>query len=204
MDRAGSTPDAGYLTVPNLITLVRLACLPVFVWLLLGADERVAAALVLGALSATDWVDGYLARRLDQRSEFGAKFDPTVDRLVFIVALIAIIVDGSIPLWFAVAVLVREVLVGATIAGATLFFQMQRFDVSFAGKTATMLLMFAVPSFVLGASAIGAAPLFAALGWILGLPGLVLSYATGISYLPRIRAGVAAGRAVSGSATGAR
>lgn len=202
MSSAGSTADAGYLTVPNLITLVRLLCLPLFVWLLLGVDDRVAAALVLGALSATDWVDGYLARRLGQRSEFGAKFDPTVDRLVFIVALGAIIIDGSIPLWFAVAVLVREILVGATIAGATVFLHMQRFDVSFIGKTATMLLMFAVPSFVLGASGIAPAPLFTAIGWILGLPGLVLSYVTAVGYLPRIRAGVAAGRAASGSPSG--
>ena len=100
-------------TIPNLFTLLRLLCLPVFVWLLFGAENRQAAAWMLGALGATDWVDGYLARRLGQTSEFGKKFDPTVDRLLFVVALIAIMIDGSMPVWFGVAVLVREVVVGA-------------------------------------------------------------------------------------------
>ena len=81
------------LTVPNLFTLLRLLCLPLFLWLLLGCGNRAGAAILLGALAATDWVDGYLARRLGQVSEFGKKFDPTVDRLVFIVALLAIIAD---------------------------------------------------------------------------------------------------------------
>lgn len=73
-------------TWPNLVTLVRLLCLPVFLWLLFSREQREAAAWLLGALGATDWVDGWLARRLDQRSEFGAVFDPAVDRLLFIVA----------------------------------------------------------------------------------------------------------------------
>ncbi len=64
--------------------------------------------MLLGTLSATDWVDGYVARRFGQVSEFGKIFDPTVDRLLFVVATTAIIIDGSIPLWFALAVLVRE------------------------------------------------------------------------------------------------
>lgn len=184
------TRDAGLWTVPNLFTLLRLAALPVFVYLLFVSQDRVGAALTLGALSATDWVDGFLARRLDQRSEFGAKFDPTVDRLVFIVAVFAILIDGSMPIWFGGAILVREVAVGGTVAIATLIFGMRRFDVTFLGKTATMLLMFAVPAFLLGASELSSAGVFGALAWILGLPGLVLSYVTGLGYLPKIRAGL--------------
>ncbi|MFM7872886.1 MAG: CDP-alcohol phosphatidyltransferase family protein, partial [Actinomycetota bacterium] len=91
-DRAS---DLGVATWPNLITLVRLCCLPVFVWLLLGAEEPGYAALILGGLGATDWVDGWVARRFDQVSEFGKKFDPTADRILFIVALVAIMIDGS-------------------------------------------------------------------------------------------------------------
>ena len=68
------------LTIPNLFTLLRLACLPLFLYLLLGRDNPAAAAWLLGGLGATDWVDGYLARRLGQVSEFGKVFDPTVDR----------------------------------------------------------------------------------------------------------------------------
>ena len=68
-------------TIPNLFTLIRLLCLPLFLWLLFGLPSRQAAAWLLGGLCATDWVDGYLARRLGQTSEFGKKFDPTVDRV---------------------------------------------------------------------------------------------------------------------------
>ncbi len=181
-------------TWPNLFTLVRLLCLPLFLYLLVGRDNRAAAAWLLGALSATDWVDGYLARRLGQVSEFGKKFDPTVDRVLFIVALVAIIIDDAAPRWFCVAVLVREVVVGSAVAIATLAFHMQRFDVTFRGKLATALLMFAIPAFMLGASDFPAADAFQVAGWVLGLPGLMLSYATAIAYIPLIRDGVRAGR----------
>ena len=185
------------LTVPNLFTLIRLLCLPVFLWLLFARDNRAGAAWLLGGLSATDWVDGYLARRLGQVSEFGKKFDPTVDRLVFIVALVAIIIDGAGPLWFCVAVLVREVLVGVTIAVATVVFGMERFDVSWWGKLATALLMFAIPGFMLGSSDIAGNEFFQVASWILGIPGLILSWITAIGYVPKVRAGIAAGRSAS-------
>jgi cardiolipin synthase len=114
---------------------------------------------------------------------------------VFIVALVAIIIDGAAPLWFCVAVLVREILVGGTIAVATLVFGMERFDVSWWGKLATALLMFAIPGFMLGSSDFPGNELFQAASWILGIPGLILSWVTAIGYIPKVRAGVAAGRA---------
>ena len=117
-------PPAGEVdtlwTIPNLFTLLRLLCLPLFVWLLFGLPSRQAAAWLLGVLGATDWVDGYLARRLGQTSEFGKKFDPTVDRLMFVVAIVAIIINDAMPLWFGIAVLAREVLVGGTILVASI------------------------------------------------------------------------------------
>ena len=183
------------LTIPTVFTFARLLCLPLFLYLLFGRDNRAAAAWLLGLLGATDWVDGYLARRLGQVSEFGKKFDPTVDRLLFIVAITAIMIDGAAPVWFCVAVLVREVLVGATIAVATIFFDMERFDVSWWGKLATALLMFAIPGFMLGSSDIPGHELFQVASWILGIPGLILSWITAIGYVPKIRAGVAAGQA---------
>lgn len=182
------------LTWPNLFTLVRLLCLPLFLWLLFGLPSRQAAAWLLGGLGATDWVDGYLARRLGQTSEFGKKFDPTVDRLLFVVALLAIIANDAIPLWFAIAVLARELAVGGTVAIATLAFDMQRFDVTWWGKTATFLLMFAVPGFLMGHSSVPGAEGFTVAAWIFGIPGLVLSYYTAIAYIPLIRDGIRAGR----------
>ena len=182
-------------TLPNLFTLIRLLCIPLFLWVLFGVPSRQAAAWLLGALGATDWVDGYLARRLGQTSEFGKKFDPTVDRLLFVVGIVAIIANGAIPVWFAVAVLVREVAVGATVAVATLAFGMQRFDVTYWGKLATFLLMFAIPGFLMGHSSIPGADGFTVAAWILGIPGLALSYYTAATYVPMIRDGIKAGRA---------
>jgi cardiolipin synthase len=182
-------------TIPNLFTLLRLLCLPLFLYLLLGRDDRAAAAWLLVGLGSTDWIDGQLARRLGQVSEFGKKFDPTVDRLVFIVALVAIIVDDAAPRWFCILVLVRELLVGGAVAIATVFFSMARFDVEYLGKVATFLLLGAVPAFVLGRSGIAGEDFFTVVGWALGIPGLALSYYTAVRYVPRIRHGVAVGRA---------
>ena len=181
-------------TIPNLFTLLRLACLPLFLYLLLGRNNRVAAAWLLGGLGATDWVDGYLARRLGQVSDFGKVFDPTVDRLLFIVALIGIIIDGGAPLWVCWAIVIREVFVGAMMAIATLVFHMPRFDVSWWGKLATFLLMFAIPGFLLGSSDFPANALFEVAAWLLAIPGLVISWVTAVAYVPRVRAAIAAGR----------
>jgi cardiolipin synthase len=185
----------GIWSIPNAVTLVRLLLLPVFLYLLFGVEDRAAAAWMLGGLSATDWVDGYLARRLGQVSEFGKVFDPTVDRLLFVVATIAIIIDGSIPLWFALAVLAREVLVGLMMAIATIVFKMPRFDVTYWGKLATFLLMISVPGFLMGNSDISVAAWFTAIAWLVGIPGLVLSYWTALVYIPQVRTSVAAGAA---------
>lgn len=182
-------------TWPNLFTLLRLLCLPLFLYLLLGRDNRAAAGWLLGGLGATDWVDGYLARRLGQVSEFGKIFDPTVDRLLLVVAVLAIIADDAAPLWFMVAVLVREVAVATAMVIATLAFGMKRFDVSFLGKSATFWLMFAIPGFAIGSSNFPGHSGFQLAAWILGITGLALSYYTAIAYIPQIRAGIRAGRA---------
>ncbi len=183
-----------FLTAPNLFTLLRLCCIPLFLYLLFGRDNVAGAAWLLGGLGATDWVDGWLARRFNQVSEFGKVFDPTADRLLFIVAVIGIIAKGIPPLWFAWAVVVREVVVGATMAVATIAFKMQRFDVTYLGKVATLLLMFAIPGFMLGDSDFAGHTGFLIASWIMGIPGIVISYYTAVAYAPKIRAGIAAGR----------
>jgi cardiolipin synthase len=190
-----------FVTAPNAFTLLRLCCIPVFCWLLFGRDDQVAAAWLLGGLGATDWVDGWLARRFDQVSEFGKIFDPTADRLLFIVAIGSILIAGIPPTFVMWAIVAREVAVGLTMAIATLAFGMQRFDVTFGGKLATFLLMFAVPGFMLGDPDSGSwgQQGFLVASWILAVPGLLLSYATAIAYVPSIRAGIAAGRVRSAS-----
>lgn len=186
-ESARDSVSRGIATWPNLITLVRLLCLPVFVWLLLGRDDRAYAAWLLGVLGATDWVDGWVARRFGQVSEFGKIFDPTADRLMFIVAIVCIMIDGSAPWWFCAAVLAREVVFGATIAVLKLFFGMERFDVTYLGKWATFLLMFTFPGFVMGESALGVRGFFEAFAWVAGPIGLALSYYTAVAYIPTIR-----------------
>ena len=195
VDAAPVSMFDGIWSIPNAFTLVRLLLLPVFLWVLFGLDNRAGAAVMLGALGATDWVDGYLARRLGQVSEFGKVFDPTVDRLLFLVATTAIIIDGSIPVWFGLAVLAREILVGLMMAIATLVYKMPRIDVTYWGKLATFLLMFAVPGFLMGNSDFAGARAFEIAAWVVGIPGLILSYWTAIAYIPQVRAAIASGAA---------
>jgi cardiolipin synthase (CMP-forming) len=182
-----------YLTWPNAFTFARLCCLPFFWWLLIGNDQQVAAGSLLGFLAATDWVDGYLARRLNQISEFGKVFDPVVDRLLFLSSLIALIIDGRVPVWFCIAVGIREFAVGATMTIATLF-GMQRFDVTLLGKRATFALMCALPWLLVGSGDFSGSWVIRAAGWIAGIPGLFLSYVTAIQYVPKVRSGLKQGR----------
>ena len=189
-------------TLPNLFTFIRLLCLPLFLWLLFPQENPAAASWLLVALGSTDWIDGWLARRFDQSSEFGKVFDPTVDRLLFIVSVTAIIIDGRIPLWFAIAVLAREILVGGMMLVATLVFGMERFDVTWLGKTATFLLMGAIPSFLNASAGVWESDFFHVVAYVIGIPGLVLSWYTGIAYIPQVRDGIRAGRANRTSTTG--
>ena len=174
------------LTVPNAITLVRLAMIPVFLWLLFGQDNRVGAALLLAVLGTTDWVDGYIARRYDQVSDFGKVFDPTVDRLLFIVCVGGIVIADGAPLWFAILVIAREVVVGGAMAILVLR-GMKAPPVQWIGKLATALLMMSFPLFLGGSSDIQGHELLTLAGWLTGIPGLVLSYYAGIMYVPIMR-----------------
>ena len=185
---------AGVLTVPNLVSIARLGCIPWFIWLLFGAEDRIWAALLLGGLGATDWVDGWAARRLGQVSELGKVLDPTADRLLLLVAVPCLLVDGTIPGWFALTVLVREVLVGAaTLVLAAL--GARRIDVSWWGKTGTFALLWAVPCFLAGESRVPVDEAFTVMAWVFGLPGLVIAWWAAFGYLPVARRALVEGRA---------
>lgn len=171
------------VTVPNLITLIRLACLPLFVWLLLGRDDPLAAGALLGALGATDWVDGWYARKFHQVSSFGKIFDPVVDRLLFFVSIVAIIVADAAPLWFCLAVLLREGVISvATLVLASL--GARRIDVTWMGKAATFGLMFAFPAFLWAAADWPLQGLFSVLAWVCAIPSLIASYYAAATYVP--------------------
>jgi cardiolipin synthase len=179
------------LTWPNLITFVRLLCIPLFVWLLFGRENRAAAAWLLAGLGSTDWVDGWLARKFDQATELGALFDPTVDRLLFLVAIPSLLIDGSIPVVVAVIALGREALVAvaALILGGL---GVARFPVTWEGKTGTFLLMFAFPMFLGAESTLSYAPLLGWLAWLFAIPGIGYSlYSAFFQYVPAARRGLA-------------
>jgi cardiolipin synthase len=185
-------------TIPNLISILRLACVPVFLWLLWGKDEPIAAAGLLAVLGATDWVDGYIARHFDQGSELGKILDPTADRVMLVAAAVALLVADlpvavDIVIWL---VLFRELIVAAAtialaIAGA------RRIDVVWAGKAGTLAVMFALPLF-LWADAIDpgfwrAFVWFA--GWCFAISGLALGYYAAAKYVPAARDALREGRA---------
>jgi cardiolipin synthase len=186
--------DAGVFTLPNIITLARLACLPLFLWLLFGRENRAAAAWLLAALGITDWVDGYLARHLHQESELGKVLDPVADRLLFFVGAGGILVDGSVPVWFAVVVLVRETLVGVTTLVLAAL-GARRIDVTWFGKAGTFFLMIAFPLFLASHSTLGWADTAEVLAWLAGIPGLALSLYAAAAYVPLARRALREGRA---------
>ena len=188
------------LTIPNIITAVRLSLMPVFVYLLFAEDERFWAGWLLFAIGSTDWLDGFLARRLGQVSTVGKVLDPVADRLLFFVGGISILIDGSVPTWLVVLVLVREVLVAAgTLALAGM--GARRIDVTWYGKAATFLLMGAFPAFLVSHSDTGAADAYGVLAWSVAIPGLALSYFSALLYIPKGRVALAEGRADRSRAT---
>src|SRR5207237_10617518 len=130
----------GVLTIPNVISVVRLCCVPLFLYLLFGRDNRAAAAYLLGGLGATDWIDGYVARHFDQVSTVGKVLDPTADRILLGVGIIAIMIDGSVPLWIGAAVITREVLISAAVLTLAAL-GARRIDVQWVGKAGTFTLM---------------------------------------------------------------
>ncbi len=183
------------LTIPNLVSFVRLLLVPVFLWLLFGRDNAAAAGWLLGLIGATDWVDGYLARRLDQVSEIGKFLDPLADRLAVGVAVLGGWIAGVLNPWFAGALVVREVLVaiGALFVGVAAG---SKIAVRGIGKLATLMLYAAIAWFYVGEGT-PFDPLVVA-GWLVGVPGVVLYYAAAFLYLGDAMRLVRDKRAVTG------
>ena len=183
------------LTVPNVLSLLRLLCIPLFLWLLFGAEELTAAFLLLGLLGATDWVDGWIARRYHQESELGKILDPVADRAVLLTAAIALTADGIVPLWVGVAVLARELVISiATLALAAA--GARRVDVQWVGKAGAFFLFLAFPGFLcvetLSAGAWRDLVLFAT--WTVTILGLAFSYYAAFAYVPLARTALREGR----------
>ncbi|HEX4529888.1 MAG TPA: CDP-alcohol phosphatidyltransferase family protein [Acidimicrobiia bacterium] len=182
----GTDGGSRIVTVPNVISLARLACAPLFVWLLVD-DDLLAAAALLAVLGASDWVDGWIARHFDQGSDLGKVLDPVADRILLLVAAVALIVQGSVPLVVGVLVLARELVVSVAVlalaaAGA------RRIDVQWVGKAGTLALMFAFPLYLWADAIHGdARDVVLAAAWFMAVCGLVLSYYAALTYVPMAR-----------------
>jgi cardiolipin synthase len=178
----------GVFTIPNLVSVARLALIPLFLWLLFGRDNAAAAGWLLAFIAATDWVDGYLARRLDQVSELGKLLDPVADRLAVVVAVVAGWIEGILPWWFCTALLVREglIAVGALVIGLRAG---AKLAVRPLGKLSTLLLYTAIAWLYIGKGSPLDPLVWAA--WSVGVPGLVLYWIVGFQYFADARRVVA-------------
>ena len=163
------------LTLPNVISFSRILLIPVFVPLLLRPGTEVAGLLVLGIASASDWVDGYVARRTGRVSELGKLLDPTADRLVIAAGLIALAARGALPLWAALLILLRDLTV---LLGGALLLALRhiRVEVRVIGKAATFSLMMAVPLIAWGSFNLPLAAAALAVGWTAYAVGIVECY----------------------------
>jgi cardiolipin synthase len=173
-------------TVPNLISCTRVVLLGVFCWLLFGPGDRIAATVVLMCAGGTDFLDGYLARKLHQVSTLGKVIDPFIDRVVLMTAIVAIVIYGAVPVWLAALVLGREVIVSAAVLGLAAL-GAKRIDVVWMGKAGTCGLMCCFPMFLLGDEHATWARILTDVTWVALVPALLLSLAAGIAYVPRAR-----------------
>ncbi len=174
-------PEERILTVPNVLSTLRLLGIPLFLWLVLVVHADVAAFALLVIAGATDWLDGYLARRLDQRTRLGMLLDPLVDRLYIAATLVGLAIRQFIPWWLVAVLVLREVMLLALVprlrkAGRVAL------PVTYVGKTGTFALMWGFPLLLLAeAPAVGEVALW--LGWGFALWGTYLYWWAGLGYV---------------------
>jgi cardiolipin synthase (CMP-forming) len=174
------------LTVPNLLSLLRLLGVPIFVWLVLVLEADLLAVLLLGAAGFTDYLDGKLARRWNQISRLGQLLDPLADRLYILATIVALTLRGIVPLWFAILLVGRDVFLAALLPvlrrhGLTAL------PVHFLGKAATFCLLYALPLLLLSAGDTTLAMLAEVFGWAFALWGVALYWWAGVLYAVQVR-----------------
>ena len=202
--RAQAVPDPQerVVTIPNAISVARLAGVPVFLWLALvprTGSADAAAVILLAAAGVSDWLDGKIARALNQQSRLGQVLDPAADRLYILATLIALAVRAIIPWWLVGLLVGRELLLGAALARLRSrgYGPLQ---VSFVGKAATLCLLYAFPLLLLGAHPGTMSMIARIIGWAMAIWGTALYWCAAGLYLVQARsllAAAAAGQAGS-------
>ncbi|MDC7120513.1 CDP-alcohol phosphatidyltransferase family protein [Cellulomonas fimi] len=173
------------LTVPNLVSFVRLLLVPVFGWLIATGHDG-WAVVVLAVSGASDWLDGVLARRLHQVSRLGQLLDPAADRLFILVTLVGLVWRGAVPWWLLAVLVARDLLLAGVLV------RLARagwgpLPVHMAGKAGTFALLYAFPLLLLGQWAAPLGPVASVLGWACALWGVGLYWFAGALYLVQAR-----------------
>jgi cardiolipin synthase len=172
-------------TVPNALSLLRLAGVPVFLWLLLGPHADGWALAILFLSGFTDWADGVLARKLNQASRIGALLDPAADRLYILATLLGLVLRHVIPLWLAIVIVGRDVVLAACLP------LLRRAgyappEVHYLGKAATFCLLYAFPFLLLGTYHGTAAEVAKPIAWGFTIWGTALYLFAGGIYLRQV------------------
>jgi cardiolipin synthase (CMP-forming) len=178
------------ITIPNVISFARLAGVPVFLWLVLGPRTEAGDWWALGLLAAaglSDWLDGKIARALNQQSRIGELLDPAADRLYIVSTVIALAIRGIIGWWLVAALAVRELVLGVVL----LMLRRRGYGplhVSFVGKAATLCLLYAFPLLFLGSHHTSYAVVARVFGWAFALWGTALYWWAAVLYVRQARA----------------
>ncbi|HEX2213781.1 MAG TPA: CDP-alcohol phosphatidyltransferase family protein, partial [Mycobacterium sp.] len=190
--RAPSPPEPAdpardrVLTVPNILSVVRLVLVPVFLWLLLVADANAWAVAVLMFSGFSDWADGKIARLVDnQSSRLGELLDPLVDRIYMVAVPVAMAIHGSLPWWIVLTLIGRDAVLAATLPllrgrGITAL------PVTYIGKAATFALMSGLPLILLGQWDATWSRVVLATGWAFLIWGLLMYLWSGVLYLIQV------------------
>lgn len=170
-----------YLTIPNALTLLRAAGIPLFLWLVLACQADGWAIFVLALGGATDYFDGKLARAWNQTSKFGEIADPTIDRLYIAATLIAFYIRGIVPPWVIALLILRDL----AMAGLALKLQLDGYPplkVTYLGKAATFNLLYAFPLLLLAQNSGWFGNLAFIFGWAFAFWGIALYLGTAFGY----------------------
>lgn len=172
------------LTIPNALSILRLLLVPVFLILLLQ-EQNVAALWVLIFASASDWFDGFLARKLNQVTKLGARLDPAADRLYIFATLIGLAVNGNIPVWLAVVVILRDVMLAATYPILATH-GYGPLPVHFLGKAGTFALLYAFPLLLLADIFQNSEHIILPIAWAFAFWGIGLYWWAGAVYVRQV------------------
>lgn len=172
-------------TIPNALSALRLLGVPVFFWLIVGPENDGLALVILIFSSFTDWLDGFLARKLNQFSRLGELLDPLADRLYVVAALAALYIRDLLPIWVVVALILRDVLM------SLLLIYLKRFGITgipvhFVGKAATMNLLYALPLVLLGTYSGLVGQVAHVFGWAFLIWGITMYWYAGLLYYRQV------------------